>query len=123
MNIWHYGDIVWADLDPASGHEQNKRRPLVIVTNDQYNMFNNLPMTVPITSEREYPLHVNIGVIPTEDGRELHGWAEIEQAKCLDLESRRAVRVGSMDEDVMNEITELLIGGLLQPVMRIQRFA
>lgn len=123
MSVWHYGDIVWVDLDPAAGHEQNKRRPFVIVTNDAYNRYNNMPMTVPITSDRTYPLHINIGIIPTEDGGELHGWAEIEQAKCLDLDARHATKVGDMDEDVLGRITALLIGGLLQPTMRVQRFA
>ncbi|MBT1162999.1 type II toxin-antitoxin system PemK/MazF family toxin [Bifidobacterium sp. SO1] len=123
MTQYHYGDIVWANLDPASGHEQNKRRPLIIVTNDAYNRYNNLPMTIPVTSNREYPLHVNIGVIPTEDGDEIHGWAEIEQAKCLDLEARQAVRVGSLDEATLDKITETLLSGLLQPTMRIERFA
>ena len=123
MSHWHYGDIVWADLDPAAGHEQNKRRPLIVVTNDAYNAYNNLVMTIPITSDREYPLHVNIGIIPTEDGQAIHGWAEIEQAKCLDLDARNGVKTGDIDETTLDHITDLLIGGLLQPTMRIERFA
>lgn len=122
MTGWRYGDIVWADLDPSAGHEQGKRRPLVIVTNDDYNRYNNMPMTVPITSDRAYPLHVNIGTIPTEDGGVVHGWAEVEQAKCLDLDARRAVRVGDMPMDVLDRVTGLLLGGLLQPTMRVERF-
>lgn len=123
MSRWHYGDLVWADLDPAAGHEQNKRRPLIVVTNDAYNAFNNLVMTIPVTSDREYPLHVDIGAIPTEDGREIHGWAEIEQAKCLDLDARNATKAGDVDETTLDRITELLLGGLIQPVMRIERLA
>lgn len=121
MSDWRYGDVVWADLDPSAGHEQNKRRPLIVVSNDFYNRFNNMPMTVPVTSEREYPLHINIGIIPTEDGGQVHGWAEIEQAKCLDLDARHAVRVGDVDEPVLDKITETLLSGLLQPTMRIER--
>lgn len=123
MTYYHYGDIVWADLDPSIGHEQNKRRPLIVVSNDFYNRFNNMPMTVPVTSSREYPLHVDIGSIPIEEGGEIHGWAEIEQAKCLDLDARYAVRVGSVDDAVMDDITDTLLSGLLQPTMRIERFA
>lgn len=92
MRRHHYGDVVWADLDPAAGHEQNKRRPLIVVSNDEYNRYNNLVMTVPITSNHEYPLHINVGLIPTEDGGEVYGWAEIEQAKSLDLDARNASR-------------------------------
>lgn len=120
-NKYHYGDIVWADLDPSAGHEQNKRRPLIVVSNDEYNRFNNLIMTVPITSNREYPLHINVGTIPAEDGGEIHGWAEIEQAKCLDLNARYARKVATVDDDVMERITEMLLGGLMRPSMRIER--
>lgn len=123
MAYYHYGDIVWADLDPSAGHEQNKRRPLIVVSNDFYNRFNNMPMTVPVTGSREYPLHIDIGSVPVEDGGEIHGWAEIEQAKCLDLDARHAVRVGGVDEAIMDDITDTLLSGLLQPVMRIERFA
>lgn len=120
MSRYHYGDLVWADLDPAAGHEQNKRRPLIVVSNDQYNRYNNLVMTVPVTSDRNYPLHIGIGQIDTENGI-IHGYAEIEQAKCLDLDARHATITGSVDMPVLGEITELLLGGLMQPGMRIER--
>lgn len=117
----HYGDVVWADLDPAAGHEQNKRRPLIVVSNDEYNRYNNLVMTVPITSNHEYPLHTNVGLIPTEDGGEVYGWAEIEQAKSLDLDARNASKVASLEEETMERITVMLLSGLMRPSMRIER--
>ncbi|BAQ31019.1 type II toxin-antitoxin system PemK/MazF family toxin [Bifidobacterium scardovii] len=117
----HYGDVVWADLDPAAGHEQNKRRPLIVVSNDEYNRYNNLVMTVPITSNHEYPLHINVGLIPTEDGGEVYGWAEIEQAKSLDLDARNASKVASLEEETMERITVMLLSGLMRPSMRIER--
>ena len=120
MSEYRYGDLVWADLDPSTGHEQRKRRPLIVVTNDQYNRFNNLIMVVPVTSAREYPLHIDIGTIIDEHGNDIHGFAEIEQAKCLDLTARHAKKVGDVPETVMDAITDLLLGGLLQPGMRIE---
>lgn len=117
----HYGDVVWADLDPTAGHEQNKRRPLIVVSNDEYNRYNNLVMTVPITSNHEYPLHINVGLIPTEDGGEVYGWAEIEQAKSLYLDARNASKVASLEEETMERITVMLLSGLMRPSMRIER--
>lgn len=121
MQRRHYGDVVWADLDPAAGHEQNKRRPLIVVSNDEYNRYNNLVMTVPITSNHEYPLHIKVGLIPTEDGGEVYGWAEIEQAKSLDLDARNASKVASLEEETMERITVMLLSGLMRPSMRIER--
>lgn len=119
MSRWHYGDIVWADLDPSKGHEQRKRRPLVVVSNDGYNQYNNLIMCVPITKDRDYPLHIQIGDVPTEDGRVIHGYAEIEQTKSLDLHARHAQYVATLDERPLERITELLLGSLMQPTMKI----
>ena len=120
MKDYHYGDVVWVNLDPSAGHEQGKRRPVVVVSNDAYNRFNNLTMVVPITSIREYPLHVNVGVIPTEDGLAIHGWAEIEQLKSLDLEARYGSVVGELDEETLDKITDMVLVCLMQPTMRIE---
>lgn len=121
MTSLHYGDVVWMDFDPSSGHEQIKRRPAVIVSNDAYNRYNNLVMVVPITSDHEYPLHINIGIVPTEHGEHIHGWAQVEQLKSIDLESRNATRIGELDEDTLDTLTSMVLGCLMQPGMRIQR--
>lgn len=120
MKDYHYGDVVWVNLDPSAGHEQGKRRPVVVVSNDAYNRFNNLTMVVPITSSGEYPLHVNVGVIPTEDGLAIHGWAEIEQLKSLDLEARYGSVVGELDEETLDKITDMVLVCLMQSTMRIE---
>lgn len=122
MSGFGYGDIVWLDFDPSSGHEQTKRRPAVVVSNDAYNRYNNLLMVVPITSSAHYPLHVNVGRIPVEDGGpDIHGWAEVEQLKSLDLESRNASKVGVAPDKVLDRITELVLGCLMQPTMSIRQ--
>lgn len=116
-----YGDVVWADLDPSSGHEQNKRRPLVVVSNNSFNAACSLTMTVPITSvDSGYPLHVSVGHVPTEDGRApVRGFAEAEQLKALDLPSRHAVKVGTIDAAGMDKILSLIMGCLITPDMTV----
>lgn len=118
---FHYGDVLWLDFDPSAGHEQNKRRPAVVVSSDEYNRFNNLLMVVPVTSEREYPLHINVGEIVCEDGSVIHGWAEVEQLKSLDVDYRHAVKTGELDEPILETLTERVLGCLMQPGMRIER--
>lgn len=68
MTAFRCGDVVWADLDPSAGHEQNKRRPLIIVSNDKFNARCSLTMAVPITStDSGYPLHIPVGTVPDEE--------------------------------------------------------
>lgn len=121
MSSLRCGDVVWADLDPACGHEQRKRRPLVVVSNDDFNAHCNLTMAVPITSaDTGYPLHVNVGAVPSESGEPpVVGFAEVEQLKSLDLESRRAVRVGIIGPEGMDRILSLVLGCLISPGMTV----
>ena len=118
---WRYGDVVWADLDPSCGHEQRKRRPLIVVSNDKFNARCNLTMTVPITSrDSGYPLHIDVGVVPAEDGVPgVRGFAEAEQLKSLDLDARRARKVGSIDAKGMDRILGLVLGCLISDDMTI----
>lgn len=56
------GDVWDADLDPAVGHEQGKRRPVLVVSHDEFNLANNeLCVVVALTrTERGLPIHVRV---------------------------------------------------------------
>lgn len=111
----HYGDIVYADLNPSLGHEQNKRRPLLVVGNDRFNRNCNLTFVTPIThTDNGYPLHVDIGAIPCDDGESLNGFAAVEQTKSLDLRARGARKVGTAPDTVMAKVSRLLLACLLR---------
>lgn len=115
------GDVVWADLDPAQGHEQRKRRPLIVVSNNKFNARCNLSYTIPITStDSGYPLHLDVGEVPTEDGgKGVRGFAEVEQLKSLDLDARNAALVGRISERGMDRIIEMLLGCIITDEMMI----
>ena len=50
------GAIGWLDLEPQSGNEPNKRRPVVIVSNKDYHKLvsNRMAMICPITKGFKY---------------------------------------------------------------------
>ena len=117
---WRCGDVVWADLDPSAGHEQGKRRPLIVVSNDRFNSYCNLTMCIPITSaDTRYPLHIDVGRVPGEHGDDIRGYAEAEQLKSLDLNARHAVKAGSIDAAGMDKILGLVLGCLISPDMSV----
>ena len=62
------GDIVYADLSPTVGSEINKRRPLLIVSNDANNRAASTVTVLPITSgiARVYPFEVALS--PADSG-------------------------------------------------------
>jgi len=45
------GEIYWANLDPTVGSETQKKRPVLILSNNQANEFSELVMVAPITSK------------------------------------------------------------------------
>src|SRR3954463_12542736 len=64
----HRGEVWLTNLDPAFGHEQAGRRPVLVVSVDPFNSgLSGLAVVLPITSrQRLLPLHVS--VVPPEGG-------------------------------------------------------
>lgn len=113
--MFHYGDILYVNLDPSLGHEQNKRRPVLVVGNDRFNSRCNLTFVTPIThTDNGYPLHVDVGLIMGEDGDPINGFAAVEQTKSLDLNVREPWKVGVAPDAVMEAVTNRLLSCLLR---------
>ncbi len=79
------GDLIWIDFDPQAGHEQAKRRPALVVTDQSYNRASGLAVVCPLTSQRKpYPFALPI-TFDKVDGAIL-----VDQLKSLDWAARRA---------------------------------
>lgn len=52
--VFKQGDIVWIDLNPSRGTGISKKRPCVIVSNNNYNHFFNTALILPISSSSKY---------------------------------------------------------------------
>lgn len=46
----HARDIILLDFNPQSGHEIQKKRPALVLSNDAFNRMTGLAMVCPITS-------------------------------------------------------------------------
>ena len=47
------GDIAWLDFDPQAGREQGRRRPALVLTDQNYNRASGLMIVCPLTSKRK----------------------------------------------------------------------
>lgn len=56
------GDVIWTDLSPTQGSEQQGRRPAVVIsTADYLRTVRNLVVVVPVTTtDRGWPHHVQL---------------------------------------------------------------
>lgn len=121
MTAWRYGDVLLVDLDPAKGHEQKKRRPVIVVSNDDFNRNCSLTVVIAISHGRgDFELHLPITVTRREDGDGwIDGYAQVEQIRALDLEERNPVKIGRLKDDDMDQITGTLISCYIQPEMMV----
>src|SRR6266853_3792744 len=73
------GDIVFIDFDHQVGHEQAKRRPALVLTDQRYNRASGLVVVCPVTSKRKpYPFALPVKVDKVE------GAILVDQLKSLD---------------------------------------
>ena len=56
------GEVWLADLNPTKGHEQSGKRPVLVISDNTFNLgLSGLIITLPITStDRNIPAHVKI---------------------------------------------------------------
>lgn len=94
------GDVIWLSFTPQAGHEQAGRRPAVVLSPQSYNQKVGLALCCPITNQiKGYPFEV---LLP--DGVGVTGVILADQVKSLDWRVRQAEYIGSLPEEVVNEV-------------------
>ncbi len=106
------GDIRLVDLDPVRGSEASKRRPAVVVSNDQANavaerLGRGVVTVVPLTSDtaRVFPFQVLLTAADT--GLHVDSKAQAEQVRSIPVERLGAV-LGRAPADVMVQLDDAL---------------
>ena len=104
MVTFKQGDIIIMDFNPQQGHEQNGRRPALVVSNTLLNEHSSLIMVCPITNtDKSHPFHVNL-----DDSTSVKGVILADQAKMLDVRTRHARFVEKCPEDIWMEAIEII---------------
>jgi mRNA interferase MazF len=106
------GELRLADLDPVRGNEANKRRPVVIVSNDRANsvaarLGRGVVTVVPVTSNttRVFPFQTLLPASTTGLRQDSKGQAE--QVRSIAVERLGAV-LGQVPSDVMAQLDDAL---------------
>ncbi|MBK8468062.1 MAG: type II toxin-antitoxin system PemK/MazF family toxin [Chloracidobacterium sp.] len=105
MADYNRGDIVMVSLDPTLGHEQQKRRPCLVVSGLEYNKKSTLIVVCPITSTvRPWPWQV-----PVQAGT-IVGGIQVDQVRSIDRTARsvQAVRGAKCPHSVLQHVQGLL---------------
>ena len=89
------GDIVYIDLNPTKGHEQNGKRPAIVISNDVFNINTKMVIVCPITSNlKDYPTHYIL-----EDSKKIYGSVLCEHIRSIDYEIRNVKFIEKASEN------------------------
>ncbi len=98
------GDIYLVSLDPASGHEQQGMRPVLIVSPGAFNRLTKTPVVLPITTGGNFARTAGFTVSLTGAGTKTTGVIRCDQPRALDIGSRQGRKLESVPEVVMDEV-------------------
>ena len=103
------GDVVWLTLNPQTGHEQDGRRPVLVLSPETYNGRVGLAIFCPLTNQiKGYPFEV---IVPPGQG--ISGAVLADQVKSLDWRARDAELICSLPHRTVTEVLQKL--GTLLP--------
>lgn len=98
------GEIYYADLSPAVGAETNKRRPVLVVSNDANNRASSTVTVLPVTSSisRVYPFEVLL--TSKQSGLPRDSKAMAQQIRTISRERLHPGKTGELDRELMRQV-------------------
>ena len=103
------GDIYLVSLDPTSGHEQQGKRPVLVVSSGKFNRATKVPIVVPITGGGSFTRAGGFTVSLMGAGMQTTGVALCSQPRALDIASRGGRKLESVPEYIMDEVLAKLV--------------
>jgi mRNA-degrading endonuclease toxin of MazEF toxin-antitoxin module len=98
------GEIWLVSLDPASGHQQKGRRPVLIVSPEAFNRITKLPVIPAIASGGNFTQAAGLVVPLTSAGTKTTGVVRCDQPCTLDLAARGGKKLESIPHAIMDEV-------------------
>jgi mRNA-degrading endonuclease toxin of MazEF toxin-antitoxin module len=108
------GDIYLVSLDPASGHEQQGFRPVLVVSPGAFNRLTKTPIVLPITSGGNFARTAGFAVSLTAAGTRTTGVVRCDQPRALDIGAQRGRKLESVPPNVMDDVLAKL-ATILEP--------
>jgi mRNA interferase MazF len=102
------GENYYANLSPTVGSEIDKRRPVLVVSNDANNRAANTVTILPITSNvtRVYPFEVLLN--PEDSGLSKPSKVQAQQVRTISKQRITSEAVGSLSEEIMQLVNAAL---------------
>jgi len=98
------GEIWLVALDPAAGHEQKGRRPVLIVSANGFNQVTKVPIVLPITSGGNFARVAGFAVSLASCGTQTTGVIRCDQPRALDLTARGGKKLETLPPRITDEV-------------------
>jgi mRNA interferase ChpB len=98
------GDIYLVSLDPAAGHQQQGKRPVLVISPGKFNRVTGVPVILPVTTGGNFARTAGFAVSLMGAGTKTTGVVRCDQPRALDLRARGAKRLESIPEHVIDEV-------------------
>jgi mRNA-degrading endonuclease toxin of MazEF toxin-antitoxin module len=98
------GEIWVVGIDPAEGHEQKGRRPVLVISPDAFNQVTKVPVVLPITSGGNFARTAGFAVSLAGAGTKTTGVVRCDQPRSLDLGARNGRKLENVPDAIMNEV-------------------
>jgi mRNA-degrading endonuclease toxin of MazEF toxin-antitoxin module len=98
------GEIWLVSLDPTAGHEQQGKRPVLIVSPDAFNAVTGAPVVVPITTGGSFARTRGFAVSLEAAGTKTTGVVRCDQPRTMDLSARQARLLEMVPVQIVDEV-------------------
>ena len=98
------GDIYLVSLDPTRGHEQQGRRPVLVVSPSPFNRLTRVPIVLPITTGGGFARTAGFAVSLEGAGTKTTGVVRCDEPRALDLAARDGRKLEAAPASVMDEV-------------------
>ena len=98
------GDIYLVSLDPTAGHEQQGKRPVLVISPGKFNRLTGVPVVVPITTGGNFARTAGFAVSLMGAGTQTTGVVRCDQPRALDLRARAGRKLETVPEPIVDEV-------------------
>ena len=98
------GDIYLVSLDPSAGHEQQGKRPVLVISPGKFNRLTGVPIVLPITTGGSFARTAGFAVSLTRAGTQTIGVVRCDQPRSLDLRARGAKKLETVPNHIVDEV-------------------
>ena len=98
------GDIYLVSLDPTAGHEQQGKRPVLVISPGKFNRLTGVPIVLPIVTVGSLARTAGFAVTLMGAGTRTTGVVRCDQPRALDLRARGGKKLEAVPDFIIDEV-------------------